>query len=699
MALRNDILWRIGIVYVTVLLLAITVIGRIIYLQIVEGEELRKKANAMSQKDITILPNRGDICASDGRLLASSVPYYDIHLDLATDVVPDSVFDSGVDGLAFGLAGILENKSYTGWKKELLKARSQGRRYFPVKRKVSYSRLQKIKELPICSLGRFRGGFIVEQTNNRTKPFVKLASRTVGYLGENNHGEIVGKVGLEHAYESELRGVKGVRLMQKISGGGWMPVNDASEVEAQDGKDVITTIDVNIQDVAESALLTQLKKHDAHHGCAILMEVETGEIKAIANLERCNDGDYRETYNFAIGESAETGSTFKLMSLIVGLEDDVFDLEDSTDTKNGKIKYFNETLYDSRPGGYGVISNKDVFAYSSNVGVSRLIYEHYKDNPQRFIDRLYRMNIMEPLNIEIAGEEKPYINTPQSELWWGASLAWIAIGYEVKLTPLQVLAFYNAVANNGRMVKPRFVKALRYRGEIVNQMPAVVINPMICSKKTIVKAKELLEAVVEYGTGKNLKNDNYKVAGKTGTTQLNYNKIGEKMTYRASFVGYFPSDNPKYSCIVVITAPSNQVYYGSQVAGPVFKEIADKVYATSLDLQKDIDSVGENVVAGLPYSHNGYGEFLHKVYRDLNISVRDEAGRKVWAITTRLDTAILMQGRNIYPGIVPDVKGMGARDAVYLLENAGLKVVLIGRGRVVNQSVSPGGAVTKGEKV
>lgn len=703
MVLRKDILWRIGVVYAMILILAVAIFGRIIYLQFVEGDEWREKANNISQKDITILPNRGDICGNDGRLLASSVPYYEIRMDLQSSGLTDEVFHSQIDSLCYALHDMFGDRTAAEYKERFLRERARGNRYFLVKRKVSYSQLEEARKFPIFRLGQFKGGLIVEQKNRRTKPFVKLASRTIGYLYEDKHGEIVGKVGLERAYERELRGVKGVRLMQKIAGGVWMPVKGANEVEPKDGKDIITTIDINLQDVAENALLRQLQRNDAHHGTAVLMEVSTGEIKAIANLEKSGDVEYQESYNYAIGESTEPGSTFKLPVLMVALEDGVVDLTDSVDTEYGKKKYHDQIMYDSELGRHETLSVLEAFAASSNVGISKIIWEHYRQNPQKLLDRLYGMNLHEKLDLEIKGEGKPLIKSTNDKTWSGTTIPWMAIGYEVRLTPLQLLTFYNAVANNGRMVKPKFVKALRFHGEVVQTLPTEVINPLICSKETVSKAQEMLLSVVENGTGRNLRNPNYKIAGKTGTAQIANKDYGYKMdgqtSYQSSFVGYFPADNPRYSCIVVINGPSRADYYGSRVAGPVFKEIADKVYATSSDLQKDIDSLNFDNCITIPYSKNGSLANLERVTKELGIPLKIANRNSEWVSTHKEDSSIVCYNRYVDRKVVPDVVGMGARDAIYLLENTGLRVVMIGKGTVKKQSMPSGTLTRKGAEI
>ncbi|MBN2350614.1 MAG: transpeptidase family protein [Bacteroidales bacterium] len=699
MSLKKDILWRVAIVYLGVFLLGLIVLGKILYLQFVEKQKWEERIYNTTIRNVKLPANRGDIYSSDKKLLASSIPYYEIRMDMRCPGLSDKEFYANVDSLAICLSGIFKDKPREYYKKNLIQARKRGNRFYLVKQRVNYIQLKQLKTFPIFRLGRYNGGFIYIQEYKRIKPNGNLASRTVGYTTESPGGNVVG---IEGAYEPYLAGTEGIRLEQRLSGNVWMPVNERNEIEPRDGKSVITTIDVTLQDVAEQALLKQLSNHKAHHGSVVLMEVKTGEIKAIANLTD-TFGRYMEFYNYAVGESTEPGSTFKLPALIALLEDTRVDIQDSVDTGNGIIYYYDKRIRDDsyEKGGYGKISLQDVFELSSNVGMAKVITDAYKDRPHHFIDRLYSMNLNEKLELEIKGEGIPEIKYPGDNYWSGVSLAMMSHGYEVRLTPLQILAFYNAVANNGKLVKPRFVKELQYRGKTVKRFPAEVINPSICSRSTLEKAKIMLEGVVEKGTASNLKNPNFKIAGKTGTTQI-YNKkygykTGTQVSYQASFVGYFPADKPKYSCIVVINSPSQDVYYGNRVAGPVFLEIANKVYSIDIEMQQSRDN--KNLVADLPYSKNGDKTELKEVLNELGIKINDKASGSDWVVTNKADKEINFEPRAIRKNLVPDVTLMGAKDALYLLENAGLKVEIKGRGSVRSQSIAPGTRVNKGQKI
>jgi len=618
---------------------------------------------------------------------------------MKTEALTDDIFNENIDSLAYNLSNLFHDKSKQDYKRDLLSARYRGSRYHLIRRNVNYLQLKELKKFPIFRLGQYKGGFIYKEEHKRIHPFMSLAYRTIGNL--NKSGNIVG---IEGAYNDELNGVQGVRRMQKLSGNIWIPVSDGNEIDPQHGKDIITTIDVNLQDVAQTALEKQLRDHNASHGTVVLMEVETGEIKAIANLALDKNGHYIEDYNYAIGESTEPGSTFKLATIMVALEDKYIDLNDSIDTGNGSVKFYGHLIKDSnyKRGGHGKITVRQAFEVSSNVAMAKLITKYYYDKEKKFVDRLYRMNLNQRLGVELVGEGKPYIKYPDDTLWSGITLPQMAYGYEVQLTPLQILTFYNAVANNGKMVKPKFVKAIRFHGEIIKRFKTEIINPSICSRSTIKKVKELLEGVVENGTAMNLKNSHYKIAGKTGTAQIANKKHGyrykNKITYQASFVGYFPANKPKYSCIVVVNAPSNQEYYGNRVAGPVFKEISDKVYATSLDLF-ETGNKGQNIKVMAPYSKNGYLNDLKEVITDLGLRAETKNIKSPLVVTTAKDSVIELNNRFVKTGIVPNVKGMGLKDAIPILEMQGLYVVSKGRGSIISQSISPGTKIRKGEEI
>lgn len=694
--IRNDIMWRVSLIYIFMVLFAFAIIGRIIYLQFGEKEIWTQKAKQFTLRNITIEPNRGDICAIDGRTLSSSVPYYNIYMDPNSDAIDEEVFNKNIDSLSICLSNLFKDRTVAQYKSLILNAKRQGKRYLKIQKNITYRQLKKVKKFPLFRLGQYKGGLIIESGSKRVKPFKGLAARTIGSYEDNGN---IPKIGLEGAYDRYLRGVQGFRLMQKIPGNEWKPISDGNEVDPVDGVSLITTIDVDIQDVAETALLNQLEKHEADHGCAVLMEVSTGEIRAIANLKRTSQGFYYEARNYAVWESIEPGSTFKLVSLMIALEDGFVDLNDSIETGNGVTKYYDLIMKDTHP--HGKITVKEVFEYSSNVGVSKIITQYYSDNPQRFVDRIYNMHLNDKLGLEIYGEGKPVIKYPGDSLWSGVSLPQMSIGYEVKLTPLQILTFYNAVANDGVMVKPMFVKYMQYHGDTIKEFEPQIINNSICQKQTLEKVKEMLLGVVEKGTAKNIKNNIYKIAGKTGTAQIANQNLGygTKKDYIASFVGYFPADNPKYSCIVVIHSPQKGYYYGSSVAAPVFKEIADKVYATDLSIHEPLNT--QPTVYDCPSKGAGYKYDYISLFKILDyIQYKDEATTN-WVKVDTSTRKLLLRDLKFNPDVMPDVRGMTIEDAVFLLENIGVRIKISGKryGKVVKQSIKPGESVKENDTV
>lgn len=693
MSLKRDILVRVSLIYLGMLLAGILILGKTLHLQVFEKEKWASEENSTIRHRV-IEPNRGNIYSSDGRLLAVDVPFYEIRMDFRSESFTREIFDRNVDALSKALSDLFQDRHWTTYKRELVRAREEGHRYFLVKRNVTYTELQQVKQFPIYNLGRYRGGVMYVQQNKRVKPYGWLAARTVGYTMS---GGLRNVVGVEGAYDHELKGVEGYRLMRKIRGDIWMPISDANEIEPEDGYDIVTTIDVDLQDVAESALYTQLMKHEADHGSVVLMEVRTGRVRAIANLARDRLGNYRETYNFAVGESTEPGSTFKLASMIALLEDGFVEPGDKVDVGDGVTTYYGQKVEDSGEGGHGEITVRHAFEVSSNVGISRIVYDNYRDKPEKFINRLYEMGLNRKLGLSIKGEGHPDIKYPDNKLWSGISLPFMAIGYEVRMTPLQMLAFYNAIANDGKMVRPVFVDEMRSHGKTVRRFGTEVLNNHICSRETLEQVKDMLEGVVENGTARNLLNSHYKIAGKTGTAQIALDKEGYvESLYQASFVGYFPADDPKYSCIVVVNAPSKKIYYGNLVAGPIFREITDRIYVREYGLQEKEEETKRLVQA--PYSKSGRSEELLSVFNYLDLPLEVEQPEAGWVSTRSLTDSVVALPRSIPDRLVPNVVDMGLKDALYLLESRGLKVMVDGRGTVREQSIIPG-TVIRGKEV
>jgi len=692
--IKTDILWRVYLVYLVMLVFGAAIILKVMYIQVIEGGELHEKAQKQTLQYFDIEAERGDIYASDGSLLATSVPIFDIRMDVASPLISKAYFQKNVDGLAGELSKLFGDKPKSEYKRKLVQERNEKNRYYLVKREVTYDQLEKIKTMPIFKRGKNKGGLIIVPKSKRQKPFGTMAGRIIGYENQES-----GKyVGIEGAYNKELGGKQGKQLMRKINNGDWVPVGDEGEIVPESGKDLITTIDVNLQDVAESSLSSHLAEHNAEWGCAILMEVETGAIKAIANLERRKDGDgYSEMYNYAIGHSMEPGSTFKLASMIALFEDGLDNLDDTIDIGKGIANYWGLKVQDVHKIRDGKVTIREVFEQSSNVGVSKLVTERFSKKPQKYIDRLYDMSLNEKNEIELEGEPEPNIKDTKSKYWWKGSLPFMSYGYETQLTPLQILTFYNAVANDGKMVRPMFVQEIWKSGRCIDRFSPKVINSSICSRSSLKKAREILEGVVQRGTADMLKKSVYKIAGKTGTAQIASGKGYDKSNYNSSFVGYFPAENPKYSCIVVISRPSAGGYYASTVAVPVFKDIADRVYASHVEIQNHEEEKADKIV--YPTYALGPLEEMEMIYDELEIPMVEYDLDSGWAISMKSDSLVTLQARSIKKEIIPNVKGMGAKDAVYVLESLGLKVFLEGKGFVKQQSLQPGSKVIKGSQI
>ncbi|MEQ3691752.1 MAG: penicillin-binding protein [Flavobacterium sp.] len=648
----KKISYRMYLVVFIMFMMAILVMIKLNNIQWVEGDSLRKLAKERTVKNFTIPANKGNVYSSDGSLLATSIPEYVIRFDALSPSNDD--FNENIQALSDSLASYF-GKSSGYYEGKLKKARANKNRYFLVARELSYSDYLRFKSFPLFKKGPYRGGLIVEQKTVREHPIGKVAQRTIGYERSDNDGK-----GLEYAYRKYLNGVNGHRMMQKIAKNQWKPINDNNELEPQDGLDIISTIDVYIQDIAHHALLKQLEYYEADHGCVVVMETKTGEVKAISNLGRAKDGSYYETQNYAVAESHEPGSTFKLLDLIALLDDKKADTSSVYDSNGGVIEFYKRKVRDSHKGGYGKISLAKGFEVSSNTILVQAVYDAYKDNPRQFVDRVNSYGLNKPLGLQLIGEGKPIIPQPGAKNWYGTSLPWMAFGYGVSMTPLQTLSLYNAVANDGVMVKPLFVKEIKEWNTTVKKFETEIIHPKIASDEALAKVRKVLENVVKRGTGSKLYSKDFSMAGKTGTAQVNY-KDKSKLFYASSFVGYFPADEPKYSCIVVVHKPNVAAgYYGADVAGPVFKRIAQKIYTDSPPTNHI-----KNIDAKVRSLESNYASYYKKTQSESSI--------------------------------VPNVKGMAAMDAIALLENLGLSVEVKGSGKVKTQSIKSGEQISKNQ--
>jgi cell division protein FtsI (penicillin-binding protein 3) len=693
MSIKNNIALKAYFLYFFVLVLMLIIMFRVVAIQygdVLPGNQLNDSTSTsvLAEKLDSIPSLRGRILSEDGSVLVTSIPLYDLHMDLK--VIKEDIFLDGVDSLAWNLSRVFPEKSKSQWEIALRKARTQKNQYFKLKNKVKYTVYQKVRNFPILRKGKFKGGFIVERYSKQHKPHGILAERTLGYVRDG-----IQPVGIEGAYNNYLAGENGT-IIKKYVNGSWKPVSDYIK-EPINGADVITAIDINIQDVAENELKRQLEFQNARHGTVVLMEVETGYIKAIANLTMGTDSNYYEFYNHAVGLKTVPGSTFKLATFMALLEDKKASLNQIVNA-TGTYDFYDVTLHDSRLGGYGKITLKEAFEKSSNV-IAKVTYEAYKANPQQFIDRLKSFGLGEPLGLDLKGEPNPTLNNVGEGNWSGISLPWMSIGYEVQQTPLQTLAFYNAIANNGEYLRPLFVKEIRKDGQVIEKFDKVVLKERICSEQTVKALQSCLEGVVENGTGKKLKSSNFKIAGKTGTVKLSNGNKGysENSKYQASFCGYFPADKPKYSCIVVIAGPTKQIY-GAQVSGSVFKAIADKVYASSLQYHESVNSEKSHIKT-FPKVKYGSKTNTTTALKTINIPFKDNSGDSDWIVAIKDNDRIKLETRKINNNQVPNVIGMPLNDAVYLLENAKLKVNIEGTGQVINQSQKGGNTLIKGTQI
>lgn len=694
MNIKKSIVLRARIAFLAVLVFSLAVVYRLVKVQVVDGEKWRKMAQENVMQYKVVKATRGNIYSDNGSLLATSLPFYKIALDPAE--IDDKVFKEGLDSLCLLLSNYFKDRSPKEYERRIRDAKAENRRYMMLNHTmVNYQTKKMMSQWPVFREGRIKGGVIFEKVEKRFRPFSYLAMRTIGFVNEDNNG-----VGLEKSFNEYLAGRDGEALFRKMAGGNWKPVHDETEVRPKQGVDIQTTIDINLQDVAESSLLRHLTLHDADKGCVILMEVQTGEIKAIANLGKLASGGYTEIYNYAVGNEGltEPGSTFKLASMIALFEETNVQLTDTVDTGNGIYKFYDRNMVDAKPGGYGKITVQEVFEKSSNVGTSILINEHFGVKPQKFVDYIYNMRLAEPINFQLKGEAIPYIKKQSDRSWSGITLPWMSIGYELKLAPIHTLTFYNAVANGGKMIQPIIVKEVKSADQSLEKFKTKVLKEKICSDRTLEMVKIMLEGVVERGTARNINNTVYKIAGKTGTAQIIENRQYTK-NYYTSFVGYFPADRPKYSCIVVIDNPKGFNRYGADVAAPVFKEIADKIYARDLDMHAPLEKPVVTVHGVFPVIKAGYFQDLRLICNEMSISNHLKSEEEDWVEAKASQNAVFFDKRQAIKDKMPEVTGMRLRDALYILENLGLTVSFSGNGRIVHQSVSPGANISKGAQV
>jgi cell division protein FtsI (penicillin-binding protein 3) len=692
---KNEVLVRVYAVTAVVILIAFVIFLKAFTLVTREGERWRKEADKRYIQNREVPGERGNILADDGSLLATSIPYFEVRMDFAADGLTKEEFVGGMDSLAYYLSSYLtpQLNNFDEWRTYLWQHFRSQSRYEMIAKDLTADQINVVKTFPIFRGGR-SNGFVSIRSNRREHPFKMLGLRTLGYTKDDL------KVGLEGSYDKDLSGGKENVPMIKAGNDVWIPLQDLTDIEPRNGDDIVTTLDINTQDITQSALIRTCELHQAEHACAIVMEVKTGKIKAISNVSRTKDG-WWEDYNYAVVTRIEPGSTFKLASMLALLEEKAVRLSDTVDIEGGRKQYFEEVLEDHERTSKRLITVKEAFSASSNVGISKLVFNYFNDKRGTYIQHLKDFYLTTPTGIDLEGEPSPYIKNPDnaSDQWSGTTLPWMSVGYELQITPLQLLTFYNAVANNGTMMKPYLVSEIRRYGSTVKTFKQTVVKEKIASQEALSQARELLESVIELpiGTGFPLRTNQYRFAGKTGTAQLNYSKEKGKVHkggYQGAFAGYFPAENPIYSCIVVVSKPKTG-FYGGVVAAPVFREIADKMMASNVALSEPMNERGKPVPSpALLPDDVGYKTDLLKMLQ--NVGLRHEIyGNKEdeWAfLRARSDTLNVLPRQTMTNKMVPSVVGMGLKDALYILENRGLRVNFSGHGKVVTQSLTPGSA-------
>ncbi|MFM7430425.1 MAG: penicillin-binding protein [Flammeovirgaceae bacterium] len=691
MNIKKSILIRVRLAFLGVLVFAICVAAKIGHIQIAQGEKWKKMSEEINFDYKKVKATRGNIYSDNGSLLATSLPFYKVAID--PTLAKDEVFKEGVDSLAYFLSRYYKDRTKQDYKELLIDARTSGKQYVILNRKqINYQTKKEMMKWPIFRQGRYKGGVLFEKMEVRYRPFSNLSRRTVGFVNEDGKG-----AGLEFSFNNALGGQDGEALFQKIAGGTWKPVFDGNNIKAIDGLDIQTTIDVNLEDVAETSLYRAMQTHNADAGTVVVMEVKTGHIKAISNLSSDGNGGFQEEFNHAVGGSFEPGSTFKLVTMMSLLEDTNIELTDSIQTGKGEYTFYNRKVRDHEEGGYGKITIKDAFERSSNIAMAKLMDKHFGTKPSKFLKYVDDLQLSKPLGLQINGELFPKITRPTDKAWSGITLPWMAYGYGFEISPLHTLALYNAVANDGKMIKPVFVTSVTQAEKATQEFETETLNSKICSNKTLSQLRLLLEGVVENGTAKNLKSAYYQIAGKTGTAVILKDGRYEKK-YITSFVGYFPAHAPKYSAIVLIKNPRGIYQYGNSVAGPVFKDIADNIYARDINIHQAMEKKRLNEPGVFPTLRAGKQEELTMLSNELGVS-NHSATEEEWIKVAKNGNAVVWKKNMVIKDHVPDVIGMTFRDAIYLLEKSGLRVSYEGKGRVAEQSINPGARIDKGARI
>lgn len=703
MDIKKDILWRVYLVFLGIIILGFAIMGKTLYIQQAEGKYWRNMSDSLHLEYRALDAERGTIYSEDGSMLSTSIPYFDIRIDFAADGLREKKgerFYKNIDSLSIELANLFKDFGAAHYKQILSDAYAKNERYFLLRRNINFDQYQTMRHFHLIKDGRNKSGFIFEDKEKRLTPFGLLANRTIGLAREykDEKGKMVRKhVGLELTYDSLLKGENGSRLVRRLAGGAYVPI-EGSDIEPENGHDIITTLDVTIQDITENALMKMLVENECTYGTAIVMEVKTGKIKAIANLGRQPNGTYMEDLNYAITKS-EPGSTFKLVTMLAVLEDKYTTLNSSVNLESGVWSVNGRTVYDSEKHGRSYVTVKQAFELSSNVGMAKMAMAYYANQPSKFINHLRRLQFDTTTGVGLVGESKSIILNPQSRYWSAVTLPWMSFGYNLSVTPMHTLMLYNAIANGGKMMKPYLVNSIMKDGKPFRTYGPEVKMESVCSPQTLAMLRESLEGVVLNGTAKSLQTPNYTIAGKTGTALVADGPRGySSHIYQSSFAGYFPADNPQYSCIVVIrNKPFAHKYYGALVAGPVFREIADKLYAINLKAQpnyKPVVTPDSSVAFWV-----GYRKDFEQVFGKLGMNFKDSSKKSTWTYVQRELNSNTATSLKTSPAVMPNLRGLGLKDAVYMIESLQLKAAVRGVGKVAMQSLPAGEPIVKGQTV
>ncbi len=698
MEVKRDILWRVYLSYLLMILVCVVIFGKAIFIQQVEGNKWRSMSDSLHQRIQEIEAERGTIYSEDGQMLSTSIPQFDVFIDFRVAALREKngqLFRKYVDSVAMSLSKLFKDQTPAQYKYVLQQGYKNSAAYFPLKKKISYREYDQLRNFPLFKMGRYKSGLIIKEKTIRLNPYNMLAFRTIGLARDSN------KVGLELTYDSLLKGRNGKQLVRSIAGGVGVPVDDNYMIEPETGKDIVSTIDVFIQDITESALMKMMLKKNAEQGCAIVMETSTGKIKAIANLGKTGPATYWENLNYAVSPT-EPGSTFKLVTLLALLEDKKINLNQSVFLENGIWQVAGNFVKDSEDHNENNVTIKKAFELSSNVAMAKLAYAHYSNNPRQLFKHIANLKLDTLTGIDLIGERRPSFHKPGTKLYNATTVPWMSFGYGISISPLQTAMLYNAVANNGAMLKPYLVSSIKEEGLVLNEYGPKVVVPKICTEVTLELLRSCLEGVCTDGTAKEVfKNLPYKVAGKTGTAKVADDNRGYTTNkFQSSFAGYFPADNPQYTCVVVIqNNPSETDYYGATVAAPVFKEISDRLYSTYIKIAKNNQAQIKKKDSS-NFQFSGYRTDLAYLSKKLQIPFKDSTKEiDRWSFIQNNNEKYILRRKLMSENAMPILKGLSLKDAVYLCEEKGLIVNVAGRGRVVSQSVLPGQAIAKGQLI